>query len=75
MNTIEAVNAKVEKKVDRAWFIWAISLAGGILFFVNAQVSSNREDVIDLKSIVPVLNERTQTMGDDIKQIKLIIQR
>ena len=86
MNTIEAISGRVDRKVERTWFVWALGIIGIIAFLVNNQVQDNRDDIVDLKSLAPVLNERTiniqsdqaefkTDVKDEFKQLKILIQK
>ena len=86
MATLENLEKKIDEKVGWNRFMWIIGGLLAICTFVvvmlnerhttfEADIRSNRDEIIDLKSIVPVLNERTESIKESIGELKILIQQ
>jgi len=83
MNTQDCMQTEISKlyanKVDWRKLIYIMAVIGAIGTFVYSDVKNNRNDIIDIKSIIPVLQSDVNYIKGDIGEIKddikIIIQR
>lgn len=72
--TLNAIERRLDNKVDWNRFTWIIgiliALFISITAYINTSVMRNREDVIDLKSIAPVLQADINYIKEDVKEIQ-----
>ena len=86
MATLELLEKRIDEKVGWNRFMWII---GGLLVICSfvvvmlndrhetfaTDIKENRKDIFDIKSLVPVLDERTKAIKEDIAEIKTLIQK
>lgn len=65
---------RLDDKVGWNRFTWIIGVLVSVLIvvvsFINARISKNREDIIDLRSIAPVLEANIENIKEDVKEIQ-----